>query len=242
MANNAAREKIKSSRTVFPKGYVEMLERQQTQLVTGLQDLYRKLTRNEPWGGEILPEYGGRPRAQDILAGLGLVQRPKHADSQVEEFQEHFPSVSSDDIDNNDQNVVSDFSNAGNQLSASHDYQNPVQVDAWEPSFDAELAHLLEADKHDWNQEKEAVFLQSLEATLPMTVPSRPDVNSQNCMSTFVDPLLYRPQWMQGDEVFDTGSSISPLSLPAHLQPFEFNVDPTSLSTKGTYARRGQTM
>jgi hypothetical protein len=58
----------------------------------------------------------------------------------------------------------------------------------------------------------------------------------------FVDPLLYRPEWMQGDEVYDTGNSVSPLSLPAHLQSFEFNVDPTALSTKATFARRQHTM
>jgi hypothetical protein len=114
-----------------------------------------------------------------------------------------------------------------------------VQVDAWVPSFEAELAELLEAGKHDWNQEKEAAFLQSLEATLPVTAPSRPDIMPQDCMSmNFVDPLLYRPEWMQGDEVYDTGNSVSPLSLPAHLQvqcrPYGF-VDKSDLRAAPAY-------
>jgi hypothetical protein len=216
-----------------------MLERQQTQLVAGLQALYRKLTSNEPWDGEKLPEYDNRPRTQDILATLGIVQPPKNADSQAGEFQEHFLSTGDDDID---EDVVPNTSNAENQPS-TYDHLDPVQVDAWVPSFEAELAELLEAGKHDWNQEKEAAFLQSLEATLPVTAPSRPDIMPQDCMSmNFVDPLLYRPEWMQGDEVYDTGNSVSPLSLPAHLQSFEFNVDPTALSTKATFARRQHTM
>jgi hypothetical protein len=216
-----------------------MLERQQTQLVAGLQALYRKLTSNEPWDGEKLPEYDNRPRTQDILATLGIVQPPKNADSQAGEFQEHFLSTGDDDID---EDVVPNTSNAENQPS-TYDHLDPVQVDAWVPSFEAELAELLEAGKHDWNQEKEAAFLQSLEATLPVTAPSRPDIMPQDCMSVnFVDPLLYRPEWMQGDEVYDTGNSVSPLSLPAHLQSFEFNVDPTALSTKATFARRQHTM
>jgi hypothetical protein len=216
-----------------------MLERQQTQLVAGLQALYRKLTSNEPWDGEKLPEYDNRPRTQDILATLGIVQPPKNADSQAGEFQEHFLGTGDDDID---EDVVPNTSNAENQPS-TYDHLDPVQVDAWVPSFEAELAELLEAGKHDWNQEKEAAFLQSLEATLPVTAPSRPDIMPQDCMSmNFVDPLLYRPEWMQGDEVYDTGNSVSPLSLPAHLQSFEFNVDPTALSTKATFARRQHTM
>jgi hypothetical protein len=217
-----------------------MLERQQTQLVAGLQALYRKLTSNESWNGEMLPEYDNQPRTQDILATLGIVQPPKNADSQAEEFQEHFLSTSDDDIDGD---VVPNISNAEDQPSATYDHLDPVQIDAWVPSFEAELAEMLEAGKHDWNQEKEAAFLQSLEATLPVTVPSRPDIMPQDCMSmNFVDPLLYRPEWMQGDEIHDMGSSVSPLSLPAHLQSFEFNVDPTALSTKATFARRQHTM
>ena len=219
-----------------------MLERQQTQLVAGLQALYRKLIGNEPWDDERLPEYDNRPRTQDILAALGLVHPPKHADSQVEEFQEHFPRIGCDDIDTNDQNLVSDFSNAENQPSAAPDYLKTVQIDGWEPSFEIEPADLLEVNKDDWNQEKEAAFLQSLESTLPTAVPSCPEAIPQDCVSmNFVDPLLYRPEWVQ-EEVCNMGSSIPPLSLPAHLQSFEFNVDPMALSTKGTYARRQQPM
>ena len=217
-----------------------MLERQQTQLVAGLQALYRKLIEDEPWDGKRVPEYDNRPRTHDILAALGLVQPPKHAESQVQEFQEQLLSTGGDDAN---ANLVSMCSGAENHLSTSYDCPDPMQTDAWTPSFEAELSNLLHASKQDWNQEKEAVFLQSLETTQPTTVPSRPDIVPQDCMSmNYTDPLLYRPEWMLGDEICGLGGSVSPLVLPAHLQSFEFNVNPTELSTKATYSRRGQTM
>jgi hypothetical protein len=37
ITDETSREKTKANRTVYPKGYVEMLERQQKQLVAGLQ-------------------------------------------------------------------------------------------------------------------------------------------------------------------------------------------------------------
>jgi hypothetical protein len=231
------REKIKANRTVYPKGYVEMLERQQTQLVAGLQALYQKLTSNEPWDGARLPEYNNRPRTQDILIALGLVQPPKNADSQAEEFQEHLLSSGGDDTDGD---VASGLSNAENRLPTSYDHPDPVQIDPWVRSFGAEVVESSEAGKYEWDQEKEAAFLQSLEAMLPTTVPSRPDMIPMSM--NFEDPLLNRSEWMLGDEIRNLGISVPPLTSPAYVQPFEFKVDPTTLSTKGTYSRRGQTM
>jgi hypothetical protein len=213
-----------------------MLERQQTQLVAGLQALYRKLTGGEPWDGERLPEYDNRSRTQDILAALGLVQPPKHAASQVEGFGEHFPSLCFDEIDNNnDQNVVPDFSNAENRLPTTYDHPIPVSIDAWDPSLEVELADLLESGKHDWNQEKEAGFLQFLETTLPKTVPPPPDMVSQEISSTHCS-IDRNGCWAS------TSVSVSPLTWPANLQSFEFNVDPTTLRKKGAYSRRRQAM
>jgi hypothetical protein len=236
-ADDATRDKIKANRTVYPKGYVEMLERQQTQLVAGLQVLYRKLTNNEHWEGEKLPEYDDQPRTQDILAALGLVQPLKNTDSHMEEFQDILPSTGGDDIDGD---VASRFSNAANRQQ-TRDPPNPVQTDLLAPSFEAEPAETIGSRRYDWNQEEEAKFLKSLEATLSTTVPSSPDISSQNRIPTNLEnPLVYRPERMLGDDTRGLGSSATPPTLPT--QSFEFNVDPTALPTKGTYSRRGRTM
>ena len=54
--------------------YVEMLEQQQTQLVNGLQELYRRLTTGQEWEGPLLDDGdNGRPLTHDILSGLGVL-------------------------------------------------------------------------------------------------------------------------------------------------------------------------
>ena len=51
-----------------------MLETQQTQLVQGLQELYRRITNEEGWAGEPLRETNGLPLTHDILDRLGALK------------------------------------------------------------------------------------------------------------------------------------------------------------------------
>ncbi|MCJ1393420.1 hypothetical protein MMC18_006294 [Xylographa bjoerkii] len=68
-------ERKKSHDKIYPKGYVEMLEHQQTQLVSGLQELYRRVIDGQPWEGHLLNDsYNGRPLTHDILESLGVLQ------------------------------------------------------------------------------------------------------------------------------------------------------------------------
>ncbi|MCJ1287208.1 hypothetical protein MMC26_006556 [Xylographa opegraphella] len=68
-------ERKKSHDKIYPKGYVEMLEHQQTQLVNGLQILYRRLVEDQHWEGPPLNDCStGRPLTHDILATLGVLQ------------------------------------------------------------------------------------------------------------------------------------------------------------------------
>ncbi|KAF2144734.1 uncharacterized protein K452DRAFT_285054 [Aplosporella prunicola CBS 121167] len=69
-------ERKKSHDKVYPKGYVEMLEQQQGQLVAGIRELYRRLNTGEGWPGSPLAEHpGGHPLTHDILQRLGLLQQ-----------------------------------------------------------------------------------------------------------------------------------------------------------------------
>ena len=57
--------------------YVEMLEQQQAQLVSGLQELYRRIVAGERWIGPLLEDGGagdGLPRTHDILHQLGALR------------------------------------------------------------------------------------------------------------------------------------------------------------------------
>ncbi|RMY94359.1 hypothetical protein D0864_05546 [Hortaea werneckii] len=58
---------------VYPKGYPEMLEQQQGQLVSGLQHMYRRLIKTQAWTGPKLDEVNGAPLTHNI-GGTGLTQ------------------------------------------------------------------------------------------------------------------------------------------------------------------------
>lgn len=61
--------------------YVEMLEQQQAQLVTGLQELYRRIVDGESWNGPRLDDGGaGQPRTHDILDRLGALKQDARTD------------------------------------------------------------------------------------------------------------------------------------------------------------------
>ncbi|KAK8226114.1 hypothetical protein HDK77DRAFT_382855 [Phyllosticta capitalensis] len=83
-------ERKKSHDKVYPKGYVEMLEQQQNQLVAGLRELYRRLQTGEGWPGlPLSDQQGGHPLTHDILERLDLLQ-PKDGPGQYEAFEEDF--------------------------------------------------------------------------------------------------------------------------------------------------------
>ncbi|EME40274.1 fungal Zn binuclear cluster domain-containing protein [Dothistroma septosporum NZE10] len=88
-------ERKKSHDKVYPKGYVEMLEQQQAQLVNGLQEMYRRLRTADAWEGEALSDTNGAPLTHDILAALGLLE-PKHDGSgELETFEDDCESLQS---------------------------------------------------------------------------------------------------------------------------------------------------
>jgi len=67
-------ERKKAHDKVYPKGYVEMLEQQQSQLVSGLRELYKRLQAGESWPGKPLKEsHGGFPLTHDILERLNVL-------------------------------------------------------------------------------------------------------------------------------------------------------------------------
>ncbi|KAF2793690.1 hypothetical protein K505DRAFT_325306 [Melanomma pulvis-pyrius CBS 109.77] len=67
-------ERKKAQDKVYPKGYVEMLEQQQTQLVAGLRELYSRLQGGQAWPGQPLREaQSGHPLTHDILERLDLL-------------------------------------------------------------------------------------------------------------------------------------------------------------------------
>jgi len=81
-------ERKKSHDKVYPKGYVEMLEQQQSQLVLGLQEMYRQLSAAQAWMGPPLSEASGHPLTHDILAALNLLETKHDGTGEAETFEE----------------------------------------------------------------------------------------------------------------------------------------------------------
>jgi len=67
---------------------VEMLEQQQSQLVSGLQETYRRLVVAQVWPGSRLLEHNGNPLTHDILARLELLEPKLDGSGEMEVFEE----------------------------------------------------------------------------------------------------------------------------------------------------------
>lgn len=65
-----------------------MLEQQQTQLVAGLQETYRRLVDANVWPGKPLSEASGHPLTHDILARLDLLEPKNDGSGEHEQFEE----------------------------------------------------------------------------------------------------------------------------------------------------------
>lgn len=76
-------------RKIYPKGYAEMLEQQQTQLVSGLQEMYHRLQKASAWHGTHLDESSGHPLTHDILAALNLLESKHDGSGEMEAFEEN---------------------------------------------------------------------------------------------------------------------------------------------------------
>lgn len=81
------RERKKSHDKIYPKGYVEMLEQQQGQLVQGLQEMYHRMLARQAWQGPSLSEATGQPLIHDILSALGLLEKKSNGSEETVPFE-----------------------------------------------------------------------------------------------------------------------------------------------------------
>jgi hypothetical protein len=107
------RDPHKLRRRNFPQGYAEMLERQQGQLVAGINQLYQRLQTAGLWEQPLPGNLDGKPLTHDILAALDLLEPKGDGSGELEIFSDvvrpssqpdndTMPSVSDDDMDDRD--------------------------------------------------------------------------------------------------------------------------------------------
>lgn len=71
-----------------------MLEQQQTQLVAGLRELYRRLQKGDDWPGSPLKDaQNGHPLTHDILERLNLLHAPPDSPTNYDGFEDDFQKL-----------------------------------------------------------------------------------------------------------------------------------------------------
>ncbi|KAF2100075.1 hypothetical protein NA57DRAFT_75579 [Rhizodiscina lignyota] len=124
-------ERKKSHDKVYPKGYVEMLEQQQSQLVAGLRELYRRLNAGESWPGAALPDASnGQPLTHDILERLDLLHMQTENHGMTDGFEEDTEAMQRRLIESGASLVRRRGSISSNSdHSHDHDHHSPLSYD-----------------------------------------------------------------------------------------------------------------
>lgn len=101
-----------------------MLENQQAQLVSGLQELYKRTQNGQGWTGSPLKETGGVPLTHDILERLGALKQDGHNTSDT--FEEDLNALQQRLIANGATMMQRESSHDGSSESAASPVYDPA--------------------------------------------------------------------------------------------------------------------
>jgi hypothetical protein len=136
--------------------------------------------------------------------------------------------------------ILSVASETREELVKSFDHNNSMQLDAWSLSSKAELVYSMDLSGQERLPETDTTSVQSLPAMQSIVIPHQPEPVLLDWRSIpFGDRLFYQSAQMLDDQTYDLEISTLLTTSPARSQPFEFDVDPTSLMSAATYSRRG---
>lgn len=195
-------ERKRSQDKIYPKGYVEMLEQQQSQLVSGLKEMYHRLQKASAWEGPSLDESTGQPLTHDILSALNLLE-PKHDDSgELEVFEENCDKLQS--------RMVSDgasFVRRRGSLSSDSDHSHHERPKTASSRNDTPTVPRLSMFKESFSipSSSPSPLTQSpIPRSKPVTQPqyvaqSQPSIRPSPLQEPAFtnDPQLYAPEWAQ---------------------------------------------
>jgi hypothetical protein len=122
--------------------YVEMLEQQQSQLVSGLRELYRRLQTGESWPGKPLKNVaGGHPLTHDILERLDLLHSTNDTPIKHEGFEDDLSVLQQQCFATNGSSPmqrrksISEESEPGLSSDSSHGISSPARAMSFADSF-----------------------------------------------------------------------------------------------------------
>lgn len=184
-----------------------MLEQQQTQLVSGLQEMYRRLQSANAWDGRRLVEANGQPLTHDILAALNLLEN-KHDGTAISEiFEEDVQKLQSRLLAEGHGYVQRRGSVSSESEHSQHgNFRAPATSVLARPTF---------RDSFTFGSNTSSPLVQS-----PIPQQRQPKLSTQQSpiQATFQhnDPQLYAPEWAQA--LSDATSQQSKLAL-SQIQP-----------------------
>lgn len=163
--------------------YVEMLEQQQTWLVRGLQEMYRRANEGEGWPGEPLPcEGNSHPLTHDLLTRLGALDHTKgeRLEKNIKTMQQELWRCNT--------MQRQDLSDASSESA-----QSPMVPSCFTSPSSSRPTQPIPTIKSEPQQQQQQQSAQ-LQSQPPMT-PSNPAYAAQMSMEGVVDPIaLQDPQ------------------------------------------------
>jgi hypothetical protein len=119
-----------------------MLEQQQTQLVSGLRELYRRLQTGESWPGKPLKNVsGGHPLTHDILDRLDLLHSTNDTPIKHEGFEDDLSILQQRCVESTGSPImkrkksISEESEPGLTSDSSHGISSPARTMSFAESF-----------------------------------------------------------------------------------------------------------
>jgi len=206
-----------------------MLEQQQSQLVAGLRELYRKLQAGENWPGAALDGvHDGHPLTHDILERLDLLHASPDSPIKQEGFEEDLTRLQQRLIDNGASFVrrrgsVSSDSDPGMAHSeASHDTP-PMPAMSFVEPFLRNRAPPTPPDGSPFPRPSQ------------LSIPVKQQFTPQTVAPTFTPQQLLQQQWMASPTSFDVNMEMDLVPSYDPSMNFEYNQFTTSPMPLGEF-------
>jgi hypothetical protein len=179
--------KVKRNQT-YPERYVKMLEQQQSQLVSGLQEMYYRLQKASAWEGPSLSESSRHPVANDILTALNLLELKQDDSGEVRKFEENRAMLRSKIVF---ESASSSHRGSSLGFGSDHSRHEGLRI-SW--------------SQHERSMSKESFRLSyAASSTLTQTTTPRPRPIEEHRSSLFElpssteNPQLDAPDWAQAN-------------------------------------------
>ena len=194
-----------------------MLENQQAQLVTGLQELYRRTQNGQGWRGPPLKDTThGIPLTHDILEHLGALQQEGHTTG--ESFEEDLSALQHRLIANGASMMQREPSHDGSSDSAPSPAYEPLQQKPhFTNPFPVHQFPPTPPNRSPFPQNARAVPQQKMHSYPPVTSHSNLAWNTP--ATDFEDGMDFISQYES--PMMETGMDFS--SFPAHLYHDQMN-------------------